>query len=241
MMNHLILASPTKERIASWKLALDGFVCTTSIIITLDMLNDDVERIKPKVLLLDFDLLDLDSSIGATSLKKLSAETKIIIMSNAISEDVEWKMFKLGVRGSCQNNCEPELLTQVVIAVQQGELWIRRTIASRLIDDFGSKSSKNKAYQASLHLLDRLTQREYDIAMCAGKGVSNKHIAKACGITERTVKAHLSEIYNKLGITDRIHLALILATDERNTRRTSSVKDGSKDLLESSEIRNEAV
>jgi DNA-binding NarL/FixJ family response regulator len=221
-MIDLILASACQDKLDIWKLALRDYVCITLTPVQLDLLSEEVTRIKPQILLLDFELLELDSSSGATNLKKLSAQTKIIILSDSISEDLEWKMFKLGVRGCGQYSIKPELLKQIVIAVQQGELWIRRTVARRLIDDLGSKSSKNRAYQSSLPLLDKLTQREYDIAIRVGNGESNKHIARECAITERTVKAHLSEIFNKLGIADRLHLALILSTDERLVRRANS-------------------
>jgi two-component system NarL family response regulator len=100
--------------------------------------------------------------------------------------------------------------------VQQGELWIRRTLTCRLIDELGKTSAKNKAYRTSLGMLNKLTQREYDIAVRVGNGESNKQIANACAITERTVKAHLTEVFLKLGVTDRLNLALVLSADERN-------------------------
>jgi DNA-binding NarL/FixJ family response regulator len=221
-MSNLILASAYQDRLDSWKLALKDYVSITLTSDRLDLISDDIARIKPQLLLLDFDLLDMDSANALTNLQRLSKQTNIIVLGDSLSEDLEWKMFKLGVRGCSQNNIKPELIKQIVASVQQGELWIRRTVARRLIDDLGSKSSKNRAYQSSLQLLDKLTQREYDIAIRVGNGQSNKHIARECAITERTVKAHLSEIFNKLGIADRLHLALILSTDERLVRRAIS-------------------
>ena len=66
-----------------------------------------------------------------------------------------------------------------------------------------------------LGLLNKLTHREYDIAVRVGNGENNKQIAKSCGITERTVKAHLTEVFQKLGVTDRLNLALVLSADDR--------------------------
>jgi len=175
----------------------------------------EVMRIKPEVLLLDFDLIGLNETNGAASLRRLCTETKIIIMCGALSESMEWELMKTGVRGCSKINVLPEILQQVVIAVQRGELWFRRTLTSRLIDELGKTTSKNKAYRATLGLLNSLTQREFDIAVRIGNGESNKQIAQSCGITERTVKAHLTEIYLKLGITDRLNLALTLSADNR--------------------------
>jgi DNA-binding NarL/FixJ family response regulator len=222
MMNNLMLASAYEGRIAAWKQRLNGFDSVTSITDRLDMLRDDVVRLKPQVILLDFDLLGLNDSNGAAGLKRLSTETKIIILGGAISEDVEWELFKAGARGCCRSDIKPELLNQVVVAVQQGELWMRRTLTARVLDELGKTTEKNKAYRSSLSLLDKLTQREYDIAVRVGKGENNKQIAQACAITERTVKAHLSEVFHKLRINDRLNLALILSADGRHQRRVES-------------------
>jgi DNA-binding NarL/FixJ family response regulator len=216
-MNNLILASLSGDRLVSWQRGLDNFVVKTFLIDGLDTLVDDVVRIKPQVVLLDFDLLGLNGSNGAAGLRKLSAEVKtIIITSSEISEDIEWELFKTGVRGCCQNDIKPQLLSQVVMAVQRGELWIRRSLTRRLVDELGKSTSKNKTYRTALSLLNKLTQREYDIAVRVGNGESNKQIAQACAITERTVKAHLTEIFLKLGVVDRLNLALVLSANNRN-------------------------
>jgi DNA-binding NarL/FixJ family response regulator len=216
-MNNLILASLNGDRLVSWQRGLDNFVIKTFLIDRLDTFVDDVVRIKPQVILLDFDLLGLNGSNGAASLRKLCAEAKtIIITSGEISEDIEWELFKTGVRGCCQSDIKAQLLSQVVMAVQRGELWIRRTLTRRLVDELGKSTSKNKAYRTALSLLNTLTQREYDIAVRVGNGESNKQIAQACAITERTVKAHLTEIFLKLGISDRLNLALVLSADNRS-------------------------
>ena len=225
-MNNIILASSNKDRLASWKRGLSDFVSTSYIIDRLivdrlDTLKDDVARIKPQVLLLDFDLLGLEGSNSVASLRRLCVEAKTIILSGAISEDMEWELLKAGIRGCCPNDAKPEFLKQVVEAVQDGELWIRRTLTCRLIDELGKTTAKNRAYRATLGLLNKLTQREYDIAVRVGNGESNKQIAQACEITERTVKAHLTEIFLKLGVSDRLNLALVLAADNRNALASS--------------------
>jgi two-component system NarL family response regulator len=213
-MSKLILASSSQGRLASWKRGLGDFANTSLVIDRLDFnrldnLRDDVLRIKPEVLLLDYDLL----GECAASLRRVCSEVKTIVMSGEVSENLEWELVKAGVRGCCYVDIQPQTLKQAVMAVLRGELWIRRSLACRLIDELGKTTSKNKAYRATLGLLNKLTQREYDIAVRVGNGENNKQIAQACGITERTVKAHLTEIYQKLEIADRVNLALILSSD----------------------------
>lgn len=226
MMNNLILASAHQKRLASWGRGLNGFVSTSLMVNRMDALRDDVARVKPEVLLLDLDLLELNGRNSVALLRRLCAETRTIIMGDAISESLEWELLKAGVRGCCRNEIEPDFLKQVVDAVQLGELWIRRSLTCRLIDELGKTTSKNKAYRATLGLLNSLTQREYDIAVRVKNGESNKQIAHACSITERTVKAHLTEIFIKLGVTDRLNLALVISADNRNSLSNSNVPSG---------------
>jgi DNA-binding NarL/FixJ family response regulator len=219
MINNLIIASSCHNRLASWKQELNGFVNSTIVINSLSSLRNDILHIKPKVMLLDYESI---GSNGASSLSNICSETKIIVIGNDISEEMEWQFLKAGVRGCCRNDVDPKFLKQVVMAVHDGELWIRRTLTCRLIDELGRTTARNRAYRASYGLLNKLTQREYDIAVRVGNGESNKQIAKACGITERTVKAHLTEVFLKLGVTDRLNLALVLSAEDRNNDQLNS-------------------
>ena len=225
-MNNLILASAHQKRLASWGRGLNGFVSTALMVDKLDALRDEVAQIKPEVLLLDLELLELNGRNSVALLRKLCAETRTIIMGDAISESLEWELLKAGVRGCCRNEIEANFLKQVVDAVQLGELWIRRSLTCRLIDELGKTTSKNKAYRATLGLLNSLTQREYDIAVRVGNGENNKQIAHVCSITERTVKAPLTEIFMKLGVTHRLNRALVISADSRNGLSKSNSPSG---------------
>jgi two-component system NarL family response regulator len=221
MVNNLIIASSCPNRLSSWKQGLIGYESTALVIDNLSRLQNEVVQVKPKVLLLDYDVL---GSNGFSSLRNICAHTRIIIIGSAISEEAEWELLKAGVRGCCRNDVEPKFLNQVITAVRDGELWIRRTLTCRLIDELGRTAAKNRSYRESLGHINKLTQREYDIAVRVGNGESNKLIANACGITERTVKAHLTEVFQKLGVSDRLNLALVLSADDRaSIRKDTSV------------------
>ncbi|MFI4923251.1 MAG: response regulator transcription factor, partial [Burkholderiales bacterium] len=126
-------------------------------------------------------------------------------------DETEWELFKAGVRGCCKKDIEPKQLNYVIAAIQQGELWIRRTLTCRLLDELGIIAhEKNQIKQAASNLLANLTRREHEIATLVGSGESNKQIAQRLAITERTVKAHLTEIFRKLDVADRLKLALIV-------------------------------
>lgn len=214
IMDTLILASPFQDRLARWEQGLSGLANISRAVSEFDSLKECFARVKPQVLLLDHDLPGLDGMNGTASLMRWSPEAKIIVLGEALSDDTEWRLFKAGVRGCCRNDIEPQFLERVVAAVQQGELWIRRTLTYRLLDEL-KVASERQPDRAFLDLLGSLTQREYEIAEHVGNGDANRQIAESLAITERTVKAHLSEIFRKLGIADRLKLGLILAGDER--------------------------
>jgi DNA-binding NarL/FixJ family response regulator len=222
MKNKLIIASPNEERILSWKQELKGFISTFVIADDLKVLWDEVVRIEPDILLLDIEMLGSKSRSFEDKLGKFCKKTSVIISCGDIPEDMEWELLKAGARGCCQRQLDSKLVKQVILAVHHGELWIRRTLTSRIVAELGEITAKNKVYRESNELLNKLTMREYDIAFHVGQGLSNKAIAQSCAITERTVKAHLSEIFQKLGISDRINLALIITADNLHQRNVSN-------------------
>ena len=219
LVNSLVLASP--GTFDNWETGLNGYV-QLSYIKNLNSLRDEMLRLKPDVLLLDQDLPQLEGVRGIIGLRRLSPATKIVMLGGAnSSDDIEWAFFKAGVRGCCRRDIDSESLKALILAVQNGELWIRRTLTYRLLEQLGEASNK-RIDLTYLGLLASLTQREYEIAVRVSIGENNKRIANALKITERTVKAHLTEIYRKLGDVDRLKLALILAGDERMERRNGT-------------------
>ena len=219
LVNSLVLASP--GTFDHWENGLNGYV-QLSYIKNLNSLRDEMLRLKPDVLLLDQELPQLEGVRGIIGLRRLSPATKIVMLGGgASSDDEEWAFFKAGVRGCCRRDIDSESLKALVLAVQNGELWIRRTLTYRLLEQLGEASNK-RIDPIYLGLLASLTQREYEIAVRVSIGENNKRIAEALKITERTVKAHLTEIYRKLGDVDRLKLALILAGDERKERRNAA-------------------
>jgi len=210
----ILIASSSSETLARWEQGLHGF----DVILTargVDSLTEGLVRLVPQILMLDFGLPELDGVRGVAALRKANPATNIVVLSGAISEETELALFKAGVRGYCRDNIDPQLLKRVIVAVQVGELWIRRSLVPRLLDELGVQfSSTVDDKRAVTGRLAYLTVREREIAALVGSGGTNKQIAKQLDISERTVKAHLTEIFRKLGIADRLKLALLLANNK---------------------------
>lgn len=206
----ILLASSHEKMMAHWQKGLFG--CSPMFVSnSLDSVREQMVRTRPQVLLLDYDLVRLDGNHEVARLVKLNAGTKIMIFIPVLSDEVEWELYKAGAKACCRDDLKPEQLKHAVEVIQGGELWIRRTLTHFMLDELVVVTEdKNRIEKAVNDLLANLTKREYEIAMLIGKGESNKCIARQLDITERTVKAHLTEIFRKLDISDRLKLALVM-------------------------------
>lgn len=208
----ILIASAATEVLARWEQALEGFPGVL-VVRRFDSLKETLKRLTPRLLLLDFDLPGLDGIRGVAALRKTDPPTRIIVFINAASDEVEIALFKLGVRGCAIRDIEAQLLKRIVVAIEDGELWIRRAIVPRLVDEMGARSQgESSVSRGSEGRFDVLTEREREIATLIGNGESNKQIARELHITERTVKGHLTGIFRKLGVADRVRLALRVAS-----------------------------
>jgi DNA-binding NarL/FixJ family response regulator len=194
-----------------WRQTLQGLFALHEVA-DLAALTAAIIRHKPAVLLLDLDLTGLQRTQGLAALRKLHPATHILVFSEILDEDEELYALKRGVRGYCAKTMEPALLVKAVELVQNGEIRVRRDLIPRLIAELGSlKASAGKPLiDKHDHHLDTLSPREQEIARLVAAGANNKHIAAQLSITERTVKAHLSAIFRKLDVPDRLKLALVV-------------------------------
>jgi two-component system NarL family response regulator len=218
----ILIASAAPDVQGNWEQALEGVGGVLGVR-QFDSLKQGLARLAPKVLLLDLELPGLDGARGVAAIRRASPATKVIAFSQVASDELEIALFKLGVRGCARRDIEPQVLKRIVVAVEQGELWIRRAITPRLLDDLGARFREEAcASTATGDDLALLTEREREIVRLIGSGESNKQIARELCITERTVKAHLTGIFRKLGVADRVRLALRVASrpDYRSERVT---------------------
>jgi two-component system nitrate/nitrite response regulator NarL len=167
---------------------------------------------KPAILLLDSDLPQLDEVKDLSTIHRLSPSTKIILLTSAHDERKAIGALKAGAKGYCNKQMEPPLLRKAVNVVQKGEIWVGRKTISRLLAEL---TSLTESHQKDCPVLSEvyshyLTPREQQIALLIGKGEHNKEIASHLNISERTVKAYLTAIFQKLQIPDRLRLALFV-------------------------------
>lgn len=132
-----------------------------------------------------------------------SQHLRLLVLSSAPHDEEGLAALDAGASGYCHVYAAPMTLRNALDVVASGELWVGRALMTRLLRNV-SRASR-PVPDAWGHTL---TEREREVARRAAHGDSNLAIADALGITERTVKAHLSAIFEKLGVADRLQLAL---------------------------------
>ncbi len=136
---------------------------------------------------------------------------RIMVIENQSDRLVDqYALFKAGAHGFCKENISDALLNRAVQMVCEGEYWIQRKLIANIIDDLAREITETHDHSSAGEnpILDTLTPRELEVARMVRLGGNNKTIARELDISERTVKAHLSAIFRKLDIQNRLHLAL---------------------------------
>ncbi len=133
-------------------------------------------------------------------------QCKVVAASSSPTDEEAMAALDAGCAAYCHAFSDAVTLQRIQEVVLSGNVWIGRSLMSRLLQTTAKASLRLQAKDQTWH--QTLTAREREVAMLAANGTSNQAIATQCGITERTVKAHLSAVFDKLQLTDRLQLAL---------------------------------
>lgn len=165
-----------------------------------------VQQLKPDVLLLD---LAMPRRAGLEALREMGNEPvspRVILLTAAAEKHQIVEALQLGARGVVLKDSATQILLKSIRAVMSGEYWVGRESVSNLVQylrnlvDSSVNDPRKKKYG--------LTPRELEVISAVVAGFANKEIAQYFKISEDTVKHHLSNIFDKLGVSTRLELAL---------------------------------
>jgi DNA-binding NarL/FixJ family response regulator len=162
-------------------------------------------ELRPDVLLLD---LAMPRVPGMDALRDLSADgdklnTKIIVLTAAVERMEIVQALQMGARGVVMKEAATQLLMKAIRTVMAGQYWIGREAVGDIVEFMRTNPSGEKAPRNF-----GLTKREMDILTTIVAGLSNKEIARKFSLSEDTVKHHLTNIFDKVGVASRLELAL---------------------------------
>ena len=165
-----------------------------------------VGQLKPHVLLLDLSLPKLNGLEVLGELSKLGLQTRTIMLTAAIEREQVVEALQLGVRGIVLKHSALQLLLKSIRCVNDGEFWLghERLLdliqAVRRMTPYPSDSGDKRDFG--------LTSREMQVIKLISSGYTNKDLAKELSISENTAKHHITNIFDKLGVSNRMELVL---------------------------------
>ena len=154
----------------------------------------------PNVVLMDLVLPEVD---GVEAIRRIVSERphiRVIALTSFLDDDKLFPAVRAGAAGYLLKDIEPAELVKAIRTVHSGEGLLHPAVAARLMEEVAAASGREAP--------ENLTPREREVVRLIARGLSNKRIALDLGISEKTVKTHVSSILGKLGLTDRTQVAL---------------------------------
>ncbi len=139
-------------------------------------------------------------------------QCNVLIIGQQWSEDKQVDAVLRSASGYFDMSESAVLLQKAVERILVGDIWLQRALIPQVIKSVSRHKPQhtNEEQHQAQALLDTLSKREKDVAAMIASGKSNKRIANQLNISERTVKAHLTSIFRKLNVADRLHLAVFI-------------------------------
>ncbi len=170
---------------------------------SLDNLRAALERQPADVVLIEGGLLTgVPNAIP--DVLRIAPDVKLIVQAITNDESQTVDLYRRGVRGIISRSISPDLLVRCVRRIATGETWIDNQAVNWVIDAYRAQA----AALVSPRTQPRLSPKETAIITCITQGKRNKEIAFQLGTTEQVIKNYLRKIYDKLGVSDRLELAL---------------------------------
>jgi len=170
---------------------------------SLEQLRAAIERHPAEVVLVEGELL-----AGATSsiqeLRRIAPDVKLIVQTEFADQNQTVTLYRQGIRGIISRSISADLLVRCVRRIAGGETWIDNQALNWVIEAYRSQETA----LLNPHPQVRLSPKQTAIITCIVQGKRNKEIAFQLGTTEQVIKNYLRKIYEKIGVSDRLELAL---------------------------------
>lgn len=160
------------------------------------------KALNPDLVLMDLDMPVMDGIEATKQIKAVLPEMKIMILTSFSDQDHVIPAIEAGASGYQLKDIEPDELVRSIKRMLEGENQLHPKATTHLLNQLTNKNRDVK------QPIDELTKRELDVLLEIAKGKSNKEIASALYITEKTVKTHVSNVLSKLNLQDRTQAAL---------------------------------
>lgn len=150
------------------------------------------------IVIMDIALPKLNGIEATKQIKEISPGTAILVLTAYDDDEYVFALLEAGAAGYLLKDVSTDELVEAIRAVQAGESMLHPAIARKVVNRFSRHVEAEEETP-----LEELTEREIEVLQLAGKGITNREIADSLSISHRTVQAHLSHIFSKLGVGSR--------------------------------------
>jgi len=167
-----------------------------------EQLREAVATHNPHLVLFDYEALGPNSEGIIARLRRAAPNTRTLVFASGSCDETTIAVLRAGASGLLAKQLGYPALLAALRAVAAGELWAHRRVAAQALDQLVPPAFQRQ------RLPSQLTKRERDVVEGVGRGLPNREIAHALGISERTVRSHLSNIFSKTRVSSRFALTL---------------------------------
>jgi two-component system nitrate/nitrite response regulator NarL len=164
-----------------------------------------VTNLNPDIILVELNLTGQPDLDILSSLIKVSVGPRLILVTGTSDPMVQQKAVEDGAVGVVYKTQPPEVLIKAIEKVYAGEVWLERSLIANVLSRLSRNQPASKV-DPETESITRLSEREKEVVRLIGKGLKNKRISTELCISETTVRHHLTSIYSKLGVSDRLEL-----------------------------------
>ncbi|RNL78728.1 response regulator [Nocardioides marmorisolisilvae] len=165
-----------------------------------------VEHHRPDVVLMDIRMPLMDGIEATTALVAREAPPAVIVLTTFDADDYVLRALAAGASGFLLKDTPPEQIVEAIHKVADGEPMLSPSVTSTLIQQVTTHQSPDRS--DALARMGRLTEREHEVALAVGRGLSNAEIAAELYLSVPTVKAHIGRLFTKLEVENRVQIAL---------------------------------
>jgi DNA-binding NarL/FixJ family response regulator len=158
---------------------------------------------RPDVVLMDMKMPGLDGVGAIRRLRVQSPEVKVVVLTTFDDDELVFEGLRAGAAGYLLKDASAERLLEAILAVANGQSFLQPAVAAKVVAEFSRLSTRPAESVDKL-----LSERELEVLRLLARGASNKEIASALFLAEGTIKNHITNVFTKLGVTDRTQAAL---------------------------------
>ncbi|HEX2808824.1 MAG TPA: response regulator transcription factor [Kineosporiaceae bacterium] len=168
-----------------------------------------VREHRPDVVLMDIRMAQMDGITATAALRRLDAPPQVIVLTTFQADEQVMSALRAGASGFLVKDTPPAEIINAVRLVASGDAIISPSVTRTLLSHFGDGQASDRR-RAAAQRLATLTDRERQVAAEIGSGASNAEVAATLYMSETTVKAHVSRLFSKLDVVNRVQIAIVV-------------------------------